>query len=88
MHETLQDGKYIPDPDYYPTALVVVTDVYGRKHRVSKAHLEGTDCRRRDLLPCFTPQGRRYVDTPANWGRRYLCRENIAAGPCCPLPLG
>ncbi len=67
------DGTYIPDPDFYPTDLVVVVTVYGRKCRVRRAHLDGE----RVMLPCFTPRRVHYVDTPGNFHKRYVPRENL-----------
>jgi hypothetical protein len=54
---------------------VTVTDVYGRAARISAAHLADS---RKTLLPLFTPRGIRYVDTPENFGKRHIHRENIA----------
>jgi hypothetical protein len=71
-------GQYVPDPDYYPTDLVRVQTVYGDWVRVRRAHLDGSDGRARTQLPCFTPQGRRYVGTKGNMGcGRYIHRGNI-----------
>ena len=61
----LPSGEVIPDPNRYPTDLVYVRDVYGRRHRVRAAHLADDDCvkLRRfnqygnqvegDVCPCF-----------------------------------
>jgi len=79
------DGTFVPDPDYYPTDLITVRSVYGRKYRVRGAHLEDPT---RILLPVFNQRGRRLVETPENFGKRYLHRDNIAEGANPPLFAG
>ena len=71
------DGTYIPDPDYHPTDLVRVRDVYGHCHRVRRAHLEDPT---RQLLPRFNQYGQRvaFGGSSDAWHRKHVHRDNIA----------
>jgi len=69
-HET---GQYEPDPDYHPTDLITVRDVYGGTSRVRAAHLVDS-CKM--LLPRFNQYGSRLVDD-GKVGKRYVHRQNL-----------
>ncbi len=71
------DGSYVPDPNWYPTDLVTVYDVYGRRHRVRRAHLN--DPARWTLLPLYNQRGTRLCENPRrSFHQTFLHRDNLA----------